>query len=76
MSPAENGYTIDGIAHGETDLGPQLKIRINGVEENIHTSCSTPFASDEPAPLNDPKGDPSPNWFVVDFTEKMSGGGH
>ena len=67
----ENGFTIDGTAHGETDLGSQLTIRINGVAEVIHTSCSTPYATDAPAPLNNPKGDPSPNWFVVDFTQKQ-----
>jgi hypothetical protein len=69
--PAENGFSIDAQAHDATDLGSQVLIRINGVEENIHTSCSTPFAAGEPAPLTTPvKGDPSPNWFVVDFKEK------
>lgn len=70
-TPVENGYTIDGTAHGETDLGSKLKIRINGVEEEIHTSCSVPFATDAPAPLNNPSGAPSPNWFVLDFTQKQ-----
>jgi len=70
-SPAENGYSVDGTAHGETDLGPKVKIFINGVEEEIHTSCSVPFMTDAPAPLNNPSGEPSPNWFVVDFTEKQ-----
>ncbi len=71
--PEENGFMIDGTAHGESDLGSKLRIRINGVEEIIHTSCSTPFETDQPAPLNDPKGAPSPNWFVIDFTEKRHG---
>ena len=69
--PAENGFSIDGTAHGETDLGSKLKIFINGVEEELHTSCSVPFESDSPAPLNNPSGAPSSNWFVVDFTEKQ-----
>ena len=56
--PAENGFSIDGTAHGET-------------EEELHTSCSVPFESDSPAPLNDPKGDLSSNWFVVAFTAKQ-----
>ncbi len=68
--PVENGFSIDALAHAETDLGSQTLIRINGVEENIHTSCSTPFVAGAPAPLNDPKGDPSPNWFVLDFEQK------
>ncbi|MEE2674093.1 MAG: hypothetical protein VX466_09870 [Myxococcota bacterium] len=72
--PSENGFTIDGTAHGESSLGSKLTIRINGVAEVIHTSCSTPFATDAPAPLNNPKGAPSPNWFVIDFTEKQAGG--
>ncbi len=72
--PSENGFTIDGTAHGESSLGSKLTVRINGVAEVIHTSCSTPFATDAPAPLNNPKGDPSPNWFVIDFTEKQAGG--
>jgi len=70
-SPYENGFTIDGTAHGESSLGSKVSIYINGVLEKIHTSCSVPFASNQPAPLNDPAGAPSPNWFVVDFTEKM-----
>jgi hypothetical protein len=45
-------------------------IYVNGIEEGIHTSCSTPFLAGEPAPLDDPKGDPSPNWFVVRFSQK------
>jgi hypothetical protein len=74
--PLENGFTIDGTAHGETDLGSKLTIRINGVAEVHHTSCSVPYATDSPAPLDHPKGDPSPNWFVIDFTEKEPGHHH
>ena len=70
-SPSENGFTIDGTAHGESSLGSKTSIYINGVLEKIHTSCSVPFATNQPAPLNDPAGAPSPNWYVVDFTEKM-----
>lgn len=61
--------TIDAHAAGETELGSKTSIFIDGVEEVIHTSCSAPFKADEPAPLDDPKGDPSPNWFVVGFTQ-------
>ena len=70
-SATENGYTIDGTAHGETDLGSKLTVRINGCDEILHTSCSAPFATDAPAPLNDPKGDPSSLWFVLDFAQKQ-----
>ena len=70
-SPGENGFTIDALAHNETELGAKTFISINDVEEGIHTSCSTPVIKGEPAPLNDPKGDPSPNWRVVEFTQKQ-----
>jgi len=69
-SPAENNWTIDATAHSQSELGSKTKILINGIEEKIHTSCSTPFVAGEPAPLDRPKGDPSPNWFVVDFVQK------
>jgi len=69
--PSENGFTIDGTTHGESSLGSKLTISINGVDEVIHTSCSVPFATNQPAPLNNPSGAPSPNWKVVDFTQKM-----
>jgi len=70
-SAEENGFTIDASAHGKNDLGAKTSIYINNVEEKIHTSCSTPFLSDAPAPLDKPvKGDPSPNWFVLEFEQK------
>jgi hypothetical protein len=69
--PSENGFTIDGTTHGESSLGSKLTVTINGVSEVIHTSCSVPFATNQPAPLNNPSGAPSPNWTVVDFTQKM-----
>jgi hypothetical protein len=79
-SPAENDWTIDATAHTTTDkrgrvkqvneLGAKTEISIGGVKEVIHTSCSAPFVSGQPAPLDNPKGDPSPNWFVVDFQQK------
>jgi hypothetical protein len=72
-SPAENGWTIDAslhTKHGTDGLGATTSIFINGVEEVIHTSCSTPFVSQAPAPLNDPIGAPSPNWYVVNFVDK------
>ena len=67
---AENGHTIDATAHGQLGLGANTSILINGIEERLHTSCSAPFVTGEPAPLSDPKGDPSPNWAVVSFTQK------
>jgi hypothetical protein len=69
--PGENGFSIDGTAHGESSLGSKLTVYINGTPEKIHTSCSVPYATNAPAPLNDPRGAPSPNWLVIDFTEKM-----
>lgn len=66
----ENNWTIDSLAHDTGDLGSKVSILINNVAEVIHTSCSTPFVSDKPAPLDNPKGVPSPNWFVVDFRQK------
>ena len=68
--PGQNGFTIDATTDGETDLGSKTSIFIDDVEEVVHTSCSTPFVADAPAPLNEPKGDPSSNWFVVGFTQK------
>ncbi|MBL7215076.1 MAG: hypothetical protein ISS71_05305 [Phycisphaerae bacterium] len=69
-SPTENGFTIDGAVHNERDLGAKIHISINGVQESIHTSCSVPYVKQAPAPLNDPKGAPSQNWFVIEFQEK------
>jgi hypothetical protein len=70
MSPAQNDWTIDATAQGQSELGAKTKIYINGIEEVLHTSCSTPFVVMKPAPLDNPKGDPSPNWFVWDFIQK------
>jgi len=69
-SPTENGFTIDGSAYDKKELGAKVSISINGVTETIHTSCSVPVIRQAPAPLDDPKGDPSTNWFVVEFAEK------
>jgi hypothetical protein len=52
------------------DLGAKMTITTDGVAEVIHTSCSTPYVAGRPAPLDSPKGDPSPNWFVVSFVDK------
>lgn len=60
-------YSID---NRPGDLGAKLKIYINGVSEEIHTSCSTPYVAGAPAPLNNPKGAPSANWFVEAFVDK------
>ncbi len=69
-SAAENGFTIDALAHNNAELGAKTSISINDVEEVIHTSCSTPVVKGAPAPLDNPKGDPSGNWLVVEFTQK------
>ena len=69
--PEENGFTIDGAAHGEAKLGNWVKIRIDGEEEILRTSCSLPITVNEPAKLNDPMALPSANWWVVDFNEKQ-----
>ena len=69
-SAAQNGFTIDALAQGENELGAKTKIFINGVEEKLHTSCSVDFVSEQPAPLDSPKGDPSQLWFVESFTQK------
>ncbi|RLD02686.1 MAG: hypothetical protein DRI65_14415 [Chloroflexota bacterium] len=69
-SAEQNGYSIDATAQGMVELGAKVKIRINGVEEVIHTSCSVDYESGFPAPLDKPKGFPSSTWFVEDFTQK------
>lgn len=66
---SQNGWSIDSRAAGGTDLGDKTTIRINGVDEVIRTSCSTPFVVGAPAPL-DPAGDPSPNWLVESFDDR------
>ncbi len=65
----QNGFSIDATESGENDLGSKTSIFINGVEEVIHTSCSAPVVVGQPAPLDDPKGDPSPNWLVEAFID-------
>ena len=73
----QNGFTIDAAASNLGDLGPMLDVFINGhdvvngVDQELHTSCSTPYVAGQPAPLNNPKGDPSPNWFVENFRDKL-----
>jgi hypothetical protein len=67
--PEQNGFTVDAATRGERDLGSKTSLSINGEEETIHTSCSTPFRTGEPAPLDDPKGEPSSLWFVVNFRQ-------
>ena len=60
------------------DLGAKMTITTDGVDEVIHTSCSTPYVAGLPAPLDgstpnpadSDTGDPSPNWFVVSFVDK------
>ena len=67
--PTEGDFTIDAKPDGD-QLGAKTSISINGVAEVIHTSCSTPFVVGQPAPLDNPKGDPSPNWFVEAFRQQ------
>lgn len=74
--PGENGFTIDGTAHGEAKLGNRTTIRIDGEEEILRTSCSLPITVNEPAKLNDPMALPSSNWWVVDFNEKQRKNNH
>jgi len=73
---AQNGYTIDaGVG---VELGSKTNIYINGDLEIIHTSCSAIYSAGQSAPLdgNSPnsstgvKGEPSPNWSVVNFRDK------
>ncbi len=73
-SPDENGFSIDGTAHGDSHLGSWVNVTIwspsGDVIEKLSSSCCTPISTDAPAPLHSPLGDPSSNWFVVDFAEK------
>ncbi|WP_371375149.1 hypothetical protein [Thalassotalea aquiviva] len=77
-SANQNNYTIDSTTTGNDSLGSQTFITINGVEEIIHTSCSAVYVAGQPAPLdsntpnppNSDKGDPSPNWHVVNFLDQ------
>jgi hypothetical protein len=66
-----NGATgILSIDARPEDLGSKMTITTDGVAEVIHTSCSTPYVAGQPAPLDNPKGDPSENWFVLSFVDK------
>jgi hypothetical protein len=58
------------------NFGTTFSVYINGVLQEIHhTSCSTPYSTNSPAPLdsgspgNPTKGTPSPNWFVANFRD-------
>lgn len=53
------------------DLGAKMTITTDGVVEVIHTSCSAPYVAGQPAPLDSPKGDPSANWLVLSFVDKL-----
>ncbi len=53
--PAESNFTVNAQPD-DSDLGSKMTIRINGVEEIIHTSCSVPYVAGKPAPLDSPKG--------------------
>jgi len=71
--PSQDGYTINS-----DNLGAKTTITINGEVEIIHTSCSAIYRAGQPAPLDkdtpnpsgSAKGDPSPNWYVVNFIQK------
>ena len=52
------------------DLGSKMTIATDSVAEVIHTSCSAPYVAGQPAPLDNPKGDPSVNWLVLSFVDK------
>ncbi|MFC1879553.1 SdrD B-like domain-containing protein [Chloroflexota bacterium] len=68
----QNGFTIDGRVAGvkAEDLGASLTITINGVSEEIHTSCSAPYEIGMPAPLNQSDELFSSNWQIVNFIDK------
>jgi hypothetical protein len=86
-SAAENGFTIDATAHGQTRLGARTEVRINGVLEILHTSCScrdtpetnlmvcNPMCLDAGSPDNPTgsKGPPSPLWTLVSVRDPGNG---
>lgn len=77
---------VDAVANGENEFGAKTRIQIfdsSNVlvvkgDEKLHTSCSATFEIGQQAPLdggtvnppNSSKGDPSPTWHVVSFTQK------
>ncbi len=69
-STAQNGWTIDSRASNKDTLKSKTTLTLNGVAEVHHTSCSVPYVTGQPAPLNDPKGAPSQLWFVEAFEDK------
>jgi len=73
--PSQFGFTIDATNDNKKDLGDSVKIKIDNDKEKIRTKCDTPFVIGAPAPLDKPKGDPSPNWVVVAFVDKDSNTG-
>ena len=66
-----SGVTEVSVDARPADLGSKMTVTINGVDELIHTSCSAPYVAGQPAPLDNPKGNPSPNWLVVSFVDKL-----
>ncbi len=67
-----DGYTVSALPG---DFGSKFYVYIdfgNGyvLNEVHHTSCSVEYVAGAPAPLNEPKGAPSQNWWVVDFLDK------
>ncbi len=69
-SLAENGFTIDATAHGQTSLGSKTTLSINGAAEAIQTDCKKPFVVGQPAPKDDKRGSPSTLWKVEAFNQK------
>jgi len=67
FDPATGILTVDARPE---DLGSKMTITNDGVAEVIHTSCSAPYVAGQPAPLDNPKGAPSENWFVLSFVDK------
>ncbi len=67
---SENGLSIDAMEHGRNDLGKKMRIYVDGMMQELHTSCSERIHRGEGMPLEDPRGALSYDWFVVEFIEK------
>lgn len=65
---SENGFSVDATAHDEIELGAVTTVKIDGVPEELDTSCLQTFEAGEPVPLVG--GGVSSNWVVDSFTQK------
>jgi hypothetical protein len=86
-SGAENGFSIDATAHGQSRLGSRTTVTINGALEVLHTSCScrdtpetnlqvcNPVCLDSSSPDNPTgsKGPPSPLWTLISVIDPGNG---